>query len=273
VGLEGEIKEKFNKLQLEQADLKTKFSNNLLDATKAFKLKLTEVAQVEGLPISAKKLASQQAVREGDTQSTPESGPWVITLDMPSYLPAMQHLKSREIREKLYRAYVTRASESTTDNAPLIKRILQIKQEMAQILGYPSYAELSLSKKMAPNVDSVLALIDMLLSQSKPAAEMELQEVTAFARGQGGLGTGGNEGEMKLWDLPYWSERLREKSYQFEEESLRPYFALPNVLTGQSVSVSVSQSVSQSVYETVCQTVYQFISQCIRHIYLCNTVQ
>lgn len=246
VGLEGEVKEKFNKLQLELADLKTKFSNNLLDATKAFKLKLTQKEEVHGLPESARKLASQQAVKEGYDQSTPETGPWVITLDMPSYLPAMQHLKSRKVREELYKAFVTRASEFTAtaaataaadkDNAPLIQRILQIKKEISQILGYSSYAEQSLSKKMAPNVESVLSLIDMLLEKSKPIAEIELQQVKDFARKQQQQEQqqgGGNENEeLQLWDIPYWSERLRESSYQFEEESLRPYFALPNVLTG-----------------------------------------
>ena len=102
------------------------------------------------------------------------------------------------------------------------------------ILGYSSYAELSLSKKMAPNVDSVLSLIDMLLIQSKPIAEKELQQVKEYA-----LNNGDFQEEMMLWDLPYWSERLRENSYQFEEESLRPYFALPNVLTGKYIYICI----------------------------------
>lgn len=108
-----------------------------------------------GLPDSARALAAQQAVRAGDAEATKENGPWLLTLDMPSYLPAMQHLKSREIREKLYRAYVTRASTGNTDNSAIIQRILQIKTETSKLLGYKCYAEQSLAAKMAPSIDAV----------------------------------------------------------------------------------------------------------------------
>lgn len=231
VGLELAQREQFNKLQLEAADLSTKFSNNILDSTKAFKLRLTDKSQVDGLPASALGLASQKAVANGDTESTPENGPWVLTLDMPSYLPAMQHLKDRTLRESLYRAFVTRASSGASDNSQNMRRILQIKLEMARLLGYKSYAELSLSSKMAPDVDSVLSLTEMLLEKSRPAAEKDLADLEAFAKSQ--TQTAGSEGnKLALWDIPYWSERLREKQYEFEEEALRPYFALPNVLAG-----------------------------------------
>eukprot|EP01038_Epipyxis_sp_PR26KG_P012317 gene12317-16521_t len=226
VGLVGEKKEKFNKLQLEKAELSTKFSNNVLDSTKQFKLKITDKKQIEGLPDSAKAAAAQKAVSEGDANATPENGPWVITLDMPSYLPSMQHMKDRSIREKLYRAYVTRASQGDMDNAPIIQRILQIKAETAQMLGYKSFAEKSLSAKMAPSVDAVLELIEMLREKSMPAAIKEIHELKEFARSQGFTD------DLSLWDIPFWSERLREKQYEFEEEELRPYFSLPIVLNG-----------------------------------------
>lgn len=134
----------------------------MLDSTKAFKLRLTDAKDVEGLPTSALELAAQRAQTEGDAAATAAAGPWVVTLDMPSYLPAMQHLKSREIREQLYRAYVTRASAGDSDNAPVITRILTIKRELAQVLGYKSIAEKSLASKMAPSVDAVMQLTDML---------------------------------------------------------------------------------------------------------------
>ncbi len=226
VGLEPEHREKFNKLQLELAELSTKFSNNVLDSTKLFKLKVTDKEQIAGLPESARALAAQQAVAAGDATATAEDGPWLITMDMPSYLPAMQHLKSRALRETLYRAFVTRASSEAHDNAPIIKRILQIKTEMARMLGYKSFAEKSLSTKMAPSVSAVMELTAMLREKSLPAAQRDLTELRAFAKTQG------FDEEIALWDIPFWSERLREKQYQFQEEELRVYFALPSVLDG-----------------------------------------
>lgn len=226
VALVGEKREAFNKLQLEAAELSTKFSNHVLDSTKAFKLRLTTPEEVEGLPASAKALAAQSAVANGDKDATAEAGPWVITLDGPSYLPVMKYLKDRSIREKVYRAFLTRASEGELDNAPLIQRILQIKTEQAQLLGYPCYAEKSLASKMAPNVETVMNLIEMLREKSYPAAMKEVDEVRAFAK------AAGCEDALALWDIPFWSERLRESEYEFEEEQLRPYFSLPVVLDG-----------------------------------------
>lgn len=226
VGLDDTIRSTFNKLQQEVAELSTKFSNNVLDSTKAFKLKLTTKEEVSGLPLSALNLAAQQAIQAGETSATAESGPWIITLDMPSYLPAMQHLKNRSLRESLYRAYVTRASTGETDNAPIIKRILQIKKEMANILGFSSHAERSLNSKMADSVESVMELTEMLLTKSMPAAENDMTTLKKFAESQG------FEEELALWDITYYSERLREVEYEFKEEELRPYFSLPNVLDG-----------------------------------------
>jgi oligopeptidase A len=122
-----------------------------------------------------------QATANGHKDATPESGPWVITLDMPVYLPCMENLVNRELRETLYRAFVTRASSGEKDNAPIIKRILQIRREMAQTLGYSCHAEKSLAAKMAPSVQSVMDLTKMLREKSFSAAQRELEEVTAFA--------------------------------------------------------------------------------------------
>lgn len=228
VGLPLEQREKFNKLQLEQAELSTKFSNNVLDSTKAFKMRITraDADKLAGLPESALAMFSQKAVAEGDKDSTPTDGPWVITLDMPAYLPCMQHLKNRELREQLYRAYVTRASSGEHDNTPLLQRILQIKSEMAKILGYNSHAEKSLASKMAPSVKAVEDLTAMLLEKSYSAAQRDLEQVQQFAKSQG------FQEDLKLWDLTYWSERLREKQYEYSEEELKPYFPLPAVLDG-----------------------------------------
>jgi oligopeptidase A len=232
VGIEDPvIKAQFNKLQLEQAELSTKFSNNVLDSTKLFKLRLTEKEDVDGLPLSSKALAAQQAIASGDTGATADEGPWVFTLDMPSYLPCMQHLRKRDLREQLYRAYVTRASTLEHDNAPIIRRILQIKLDLARMLGYNCFAEKSLSKKMASSVDSVMALNEMLRERAMPAAMEELQQLEQFAQSRSGK-VEVKDYSLALWDVPFWSERLREQQYQYQEEELRPYFALPNVLDG-----------------------------------------
>ena len=136
VALTGDAKAKFNALQVEASELSTKFSNNVLDSTKKFQLLITDRNEIDGLPESSRGLASQQAVKNGHPSSTPENGPWLLTLDMPSYLPSMQHIKSRAVRETLYRAFVTRASSGESDNSEVIRRILRIKQEMAEILVF-----------------------------------------------------------------------------------------------------------------------------------------
>lgn len=226
VGLEGDDKTRFNELQLQVAELSTKFSNNILDSTKAFKLVLTDKELIRGLPESAIAFAAQQAASNGHPEATKENGPWLLTLDMPSYLPAMQNLESRSVREQLYRAFISRASVGEHDNVPIIAKVLQNKKQIAQLLGYQTHAEKSLSKKMASSVDEVMQLIEMLRVKAFPAAQKELAELQAFAASRG------HEGPMLLWDITYWSERFREHSYNYKEEALREYFAMPNVLDG-----------------------------------------
>lgn len=130
------------------------------------------------------------------------------------------------MREQLYRAYISRASSGDHDNVPIITKILQNKKQIAQLLGYKTHAEKSLSKKMASSVEEVMQLIEMLLVKSYPAAQKELEELQAFAASRG------HEGPLLLWDIAYWSERFREHSYNYKEEALREYFAMPNVLDG-----------------------------------------
>ncbi len=222
VGLEGATKDKFNEIQLELAELSTKFSNNVLDATKAFKLKLTAKEEVEGLPESALSLAAQTARMEGEENATVENGPWVITLNYPSYIPFMKYATNNELREKVYRAFITRASDEDLNNNPLIERILELRQEKTKILGYKTYAELSLARKMAPSVDAVEQLLEELRIVSYDAAVKELEELKTFA----------NTDELKHWDVSYWSEKQRQAKFDFSEEELRPYFSLPQVLAG-----------------------------------------
>ena len=221
VGLEGETRERFNQIQLESAELSTKFSNNVLDATKGFKLKLTDKKDVAGLPPSALGLMAQTAKAEGNENATAENGPWVVTLDYPSYIPFMKYAENRELREKLYKAFVSRASEGEYDNRGNIDRILELRKEKANILGFANYAELSLARKMATSVEAVQQLQEELRVASYDAAVKEFEELKAFA-GQ----------EIKNWDTSYWAEKQREAKFDFKEEELRPYFSLSRVLDG-----------------------------------------
>ncbi|WP_199194065.1 M3 family metallopeptidase [Pleurocapsa sp. CCALA 161] len=222
VGLTGEARDRFNQIQLELAELSTKFSNNVLDATKAFKLKLTDKKDVEGLPPSALGLMAQTAKAEGNEDATLENGPWVVTLDYPSYVPYLKYATNQELREKLYKAFVSRAADGDFDNRGNIDRILALRKEKANILGFANFAELSLAKKMATDVAAVQQLQEDLRGASYDAAIKEFEELKTFA---------GQE-NLKHWDVSYWAEKQREAKFDFNEEELRPYFSLPKVLDG-----------------------------------------
>lgn len=228
VGLEGAEKDRFNDIQQALAELTTKFSNNVLDATKAFSRTLTTAEEVDGLPPSLLALAAQLARDAGEEGATPESGPWRITLDFPCYGPFMQHSRRRDLREKLYRAFVTRASEGDLDNNPNIEKILALRHEMANLLGYGTYAELSLARKMAPSVEAIDKLMGELRSASYDTAVKELADLQAFAAEKGAA----EANDLTHWDTAFWAERIREEQYGLNDEELRPYFPLPQVLDG-----------------------------------------
>jgi oligopeptidase A len=224
VGLEGAARERFQAIELELADLSTKFMNNLLDSTKAWSMTLTERADVEGLPPTLLAATAQAA------SGTPDKGPWKITLDQPVFGPFMEHSRRRELREKVYRAYIARASEDegALDNGPLADRILVLREEKAKLLGRTSYAEVSFAAKMAPGVAAVEKLLGELRTAALPKARLELDDLTNYARGK----TGDAAMLLALWDVPFWAERVREERYAYTDEELRPYFALPRVLEG-----------------------------------------
>ncbi len=228
VGLGGNRRDRFNQLQQALAELSTQFSNNLLDATKAFSLHLTTAAEVEGLPESLLALAAQTAREAGYPDATTASGPWRITLDYPSFGPFMQHSRRRDLREQVYRAHITRASSGAYDNREHIDRILELRHEMAQILGYGSFAELSLARKMAPSVEAVYELMEGLRQASYDRATAELDQLRCFAKAQGAA----EADHLTHWDIAFWAERIREQDYGLKDEELRPYFPLPQVLEG-----------------------------------------
>jgi len=245
VGLDGAEKESFNEIQLRLAEISTTFSNNVLDATKTFSLDVEDSDAVANVPSSAKAMWANNykmamAADGKEVEADAENGPFRITLDAPSYIAAMQHVPDRAIREKVYKGFLTRASELTKtedgkdkNNVPFIYEILKLKNQRAKMLGFNNPAEMSLATKMAPSVDSVKELSDLILDKALPAAERELAEITEYARANGGDEySEANLEKLMSWDTTYWSERLKETKFDLKEEELRPYFALDNVLAG-----------------------------------------
>ena len=230
IGLTGDDRERFNAIEQELTQLSTDFSNNLLDATKAFHLDLTDAADAEGFPASLRRMTaaawSRAEENKDKSPATAEAGPWRITLDHPCFGPFMEHCRNRALRETLYRAYITRAGSGDTDNTPLISQILKLKKEQATLLGFECYADLSLSRKMAGDVSAVQQMFDRLLEASHEVAKLELEEITELARQTG------HEGPLAHWDVAFWAERLRERRFEFTDEQLRPYFSLDRVLNG-----------------------------------------
>ena len=229
VGLTGAAKERFNAIQQELSKTATAFSNNILDATKAFLRVVTDPAHVAGLPPSALALAAQTAVAKGHAGATPEAGPYAFTLDIPSYQAVLSHAAHRPLREELYRAFISRAAggPGAGDNTPLIETTLALKRERAQLLGYPHHAAVSMASKMA-TLERAEALLEELRAASMDAAKADLEEVRAFAAAAGAP----EAAELRHWDIGFWAERLKEATYELKEEELRPYFPLPAVLEG-----------------------------------------
>ncbi len=207
------LKEKLNQLS-------SRFNDNLLDATNAYSRTVTDEKELGGVPEDVK-----QALR----QSTPPETGWKLTLHAPCYLPVMQYATHRPLREELYRAYVTRASEfgqPEWDNSSLIQEIVQLRQESARILGFKNFSELSLAPKMARSPAQVLSFLEDLVSRVKPYAQKDLAELQEFAREELGID------RLETWDVGYASERLRERRYSFSEQEVKRYFPEPKVLEG-----------------------------------------
>ncbi|KAG7384056.1 hypothetical protein PHYPSEUDO_003026 [Phytophthora pseudosyringae] len=226
VGLEGEEKEKFNKLKLRAAELSTKFSSNLLDATKAYSITITDKSDLEGLPPSLLQMFAQSARDEGHSEASPENGPWRVTLDPPSYVQFMKYSANRSLRETLYRAYATRASGESFDNEGIIIELLEIRQQIAKLLGFNSFAEVSISKKMAPSVEEVEKMHTDLREKCIAIAHDEVNTVAEYSKQHG------QTEPLAPWDLGYWSEKLKAEKYLFTDEEIKPYFPLERVLDG-----------------------------------------
>ena len=215
-------KTRFKEINERLSQLSSRFSDNLLDATNAFELVVTDSAQVAGIPDDVLAAAREAAQADGKPG-------WKFTLHAPSYLPVMQYADNRGLRERMYRAYVTRASEfgkPEWDNTPLIAEIVRLRGEQARLLDFASYAQYSLEPKMAQSPSQVLDFLDQLASRARPYAERDLKEVTDFARAE--LGLAG----LEAWDFAYASEKLRAKRYAFSDQEVKQYFSETRVLPG-----------------------------------------
>ncbi len=233
VGLDGQSQQAFNAASERLAELSTQFSNHVLDATQGWSLLLTEATAVDGLPPGALEILASAAREAGDHhkdggEASAERGPWRLGLDMPRYIPFITHATDRDIREKLYKANVSRASEGDGNNQPLIEQILTLRQQQAQRLGYTNWAELSLASKMASGIDAVEKLLEELRAAAFPAAKQELLELKSCAHRNGTP----EAQKFEPWDVSFWAERLKLERFDLNQEALRPWFPLPQVLDG-----------------------------------------
>lgn len=224
IGLPAEQKQRYGEIQARLSELASRFSNNVLDATMSWSKLVTDEAELAGLPASAKAAARQLAEQKG------KEG-WLFTLDIPSYLPVMMYADNRALREELYGAYCTRASDQGPnagkwDNSAIMTELLTLRRELAQLLGFANYAELSLATKMAEKPQQVVGFLTDLAERSLPQGKAELAEIRAFAAEHY------DQRDLAAWDLPYYAEKLKQHKFSISDEQLRPYFPAGKVVNG-----------------------------------------
>ena len=221
VALEGDAKKRYAEISARLSQLSSDFSNHVLDSTQAYSKPLSE-DQLKGLPQSSVELLKQYGQQRELDQP-------VATLDIPSYLAIMTYAHDRELREELYKAYTTRASDQADDqqydNASVIVEILSLRQEMAKLLGFDNYAEYSLASKMAPDVATVDKFLVDLAEHARAPALKEIEELKAIAKLDG-------INELQPWDSTYYSEKLKVQKFNLSQEDLKPYFPAPKVIQG-----------------------------------------
>ncbi len=216
-------KARFAEIQEQQAALATRFSENVLDATNDYQLVVENEADLAGLPDDIRQVARAAAEKDGKPG-------WKFTLHFPSYFPLLQYADKRELRETIYRANATKASElgakNEWDNTGIIADILKLRDEEAKLLGFANFAEVSLVPKMAETPQQVITFLEDLAQRARPFAENDLAELRSFAKKELGLDT------LEAWDVTYASEKLRERRYAFSEQEVKQYFPEPKVIEG-----------------------------------------
>ncbi|WP_252272244.1 oligopeptidase A [Pseudomonas subflava] len=223
IDLPAEQQKRYGEIQMKLSELASKFSNQLLDATQAWTKHITDESLLSGLTDSAKAQMVQAAQAK-------ELDGWLITLEFPSYYAVMTYADDRALREEVYTAYCTRASDQgpnarQNDNGPVMAELLDLRQELARLLGFAHYSELSLASKMAESTEQVLHFLRDLAVRSKPFAAQDLDELKVFAAEQGVQ-------DLASWDVGYFSEKLRQQRYSISQEEVRAWFPIDKVLTG-----------------------------------------
>lgn len=217
----GEAKERYRKIQIELSELTTKFSNNLLNEAKSFELVVDKEEDLAGLPEDHVKLARKKAEAKGYPNK------WVFTLEAAQVIAVGTYAENRELRRKLRAAFVRRGATPPNDNREITMQIVKLRHEMAQLLGYETFAQYTLAgERMAKKPQEVYDMLAKIQAASKPAAERDVAEIKAYAREKDGIE------DFQAWDLGYYSEKLQQEKYSFDEEKLRPYLQYENVLQG-----------------------------------------
>ncbi|MFQ1931574.1 oligopeptidase A [Aeromonas veronii] len=224
IGLPAEAQQRYGEIQARLSELASRFSNNVLDATQGWHKLVGDEAELAGLPDSVRAAARQMAELKG------KEG-WLFTLDIPSYLPVMMYADNRELRAEMYEAFTTRASDQGPnagkwDNSAIMSELLTLRRELAQLLGFANYAELSLATKMADKTEQVVSFLTDLAAKSLPQGKAELEEIRTFAAEQHG------QSELAAWDLAYYAEKLKQHKFSISDEQLRPYFPASKVVKG-----------------------------------------
>ena len=213
-------KEKLKALDQDLSLISPQFSENILGATNAFQLVIEDKKHLDGLPEGAIEAAALDAEKKGFP------GKWLFSLQVPSYLPFMQYAKNRELRKTLWLGYGSRSYKDKFDNSDLVLKVVRLRDERAKLLGYSSHADFVLQERMAQTPSQVFSFLDSILGASKKAAQKDMVELKAFKKSLDG------DDDLQPWDVAYYSEKLKEKKYQFSDEELRPYFKLENVVQG-----------------------------------------
>ncbi|MFH4813673.1 oligopeptidase A [Vibrio alginolyticus] len=224
IGLPSDEQHRYGEISKRMSELSSKFSNNVLDATMGWTKHITDEKDLAGMPESA--LAAAKAAAEAK-----ELDGYLITLDIPSYLPVMTYCDNQELRKEVYEAYVTRASDrgpnaGKWDNSEIITEQLKLRHEISRMLGFNTYSEKSLATKMAETPDQVLGFLNDLATRAKPQGEREVEELRQFAKSEFGVE------ELSVWDIAYYSEKQKQHLFQISDEELRPYFPESKVVSG-----------------------------------------
>jgi len=219
-------RQRLEAIQGELAQLTQKYSENVLDATNAFELVVTDESRLRGIPAHAQAAARRSAEAKG--QGSTERPAWRFTLHQPSLEPVMMYAEDAELRRELWQAAAQVGATGAHDNAGLIRRILELRAEKATLLGKGDFADLVLERRMAKSGGAALAFIEDLERRATPAFQRECRELEAFMARQ----TGATAGRLAPWEIAYWAEKLRQEQYAFDEEQLRPYFPLDRVVQG-----------------------------------------